>query len=129
MCFAGGRQTHFVAETILRRAKAGDDVTIFAYSFDHPIVTTEIIDAVYRGARVSIYMDYKYLLGENKSKYGNRLLADALGNTARARRPGRLRIFSQEGRGARAVYESTAGAWCHPPGVHAMPKSCICTRT
>ena len=46
LCLAEGRQTHFVAETLLRRAKSGDSITFFAYSFDHPIVTAEIVEAV-----------------------------------------------------------------------------------
>ena len=53
-----GRQTHFAAEVLLRRAKKDDDVTLFAYSFDHPTVTSGIVEAVHRGAKVSIYMDH-----------------------------------------------------------------------
>ena len=85
LCLAGGRQIHFVAETLLRRAKVGDEIVIFAYSFVHPTIISEIIDAVHRGATVSVYMDYNYLLGESKSKYGSRRLAEALRTTARAR--------------------------------------------
>ena len=102
---AGGRPIHFVAETILRRARMDDEVTIFAYSLDHPWFVSAITAAVQRGVRVAIYMDYKYLLGENQSKHGTRLLVNALGSCARARGRGSLRLFSQIGRNIQPIYD------------------------
>ena len=50
ICLADGRQSHFTAETLLRHAEAKESITIFAFSFDHPLIAQEIIDAVKRGA-------------------------------------------------------------------------------
>ena len=105
MCLAGGRETHFVAETILRRATPRNKVSIHAYSFDHPTVAAGMREAVRRGAVVELYMDAKYLIGECMSRHGTKLLADALGENARAHsRGGRLRVFSVKGRDVSTVY-------------------------
>ena len=63
VCMTDARQTLLATATMVRRAAKGDTVTLFAYSFDHPTVTSGILEAVYRGAEVSIYMDYGYVCG------------------------------------------------------------------
>ena len=133
MCIAGGRQIHFVAETILRRAGLRDKVTFYAYSFDHPTITRLMSDAAARGADVVLYMDAKYLLGEHMSLQGTQQLADAMIwldglEGTRARRRGTLRIFTVKGRDATSVYErydrrvtpGIEGA-CHAKVMYAYP--------
>ena len=105
MSLTNARQTLLAAATLLRRAKKGDDITLFAYNFDHPTVTSGILDAVYQGAKVSIYMDYGYVCGDSKSMYGKQTLLDALTKAARAPWPGRLRVFSQTGSSVKTAYE------------------------
>ena len=78
---------------------------VYAYSFDHPIMTSSMIEAARRGVDVVLYMDAKYLLGEHMSRHGTRLLADALGDAARAPGQGGLRVFTVKGRDATTVYE------------------------
>ena len=68
VCLTNARQTLRAAATIMRRAKSGDDITLIAYSFDHPTVTSGILDAVYKGAKVSIYQEHSYMCGDAKSK-------------------------------------------------------------
>ena len=128
MCLAGGRQTHFMAETILRRARDGDKITIYAYSFDHPLVIARMVDAVHRGAIVQVYMDTKYLLGDQMSRHGTRLLANALEETARVQDRGRLRIYQVDGRNARPVYDryqrsvsSSIVGSCHAKAMYCYP--------
>ena len=125
MSLADGRQTHFAAEVLLRRAKKGDDITLFAYSFDHPTVTRGILDAVYRGAEVSIYMDYGYVCGDSKSLCGKQTLIYALNKAARAPWPGRLRVFSQTGSCVKTAVEYVRPSDWAP----VMRKRCTCTRT
>ena len=99
-----GRQTHFVAESILQRTREDDEVDIYAYSLDHPLVIGKVIEAARRGTKVRIYMDRRYLLGDQMSKSGARLLIDAMDEVARARSRGSLRIFAVEGRRAQDMY-------------------------
>ena len=104
MSLTNARQTTFAAAALLRRAKKGDDVMLFAYSFDHPTIASGIVEAVHQGAKVSIYMDHGYVCGESKSKYGKQTLIDTLAGAARAPWPGRLLVFSQTGRSVKAAY-------------------------
>ena len=94
---ADARQTLKSAASVVRKAERGDTVTLFAFSYDHPTVTNAIVEAVYRGAEVSIYMDYGYVCGESRSLYCEQTLIDASRKTARAPWPGRLRVYSQTG--------------------------------
>ena len=98
------RQTLSSAASIVRRASKGDAVTLFAFSFDHPTVTGAIVDAVFRGAEVSVYMDWGYVCGDKWSGYCRQILIDTLGKTARAPWPGRLRVYSQTGSCVRTTY-------------------------
>ena len=100
-----GRQTHFTAESILQRTRDGDEVLICAYSFDHPLMIDKVVEAACRGVVVQLCMDKRYLLGDQMSKTGTKLLISALDDIARAGRGrGRLRIFQVEGRRAQAMY-------------------------
>ena len=129
MSLTNARQTHFAAAALLRRAKKGNDVTLFAYSFDHPTVTSGILDAVYQGAKVSSYMDYGYVCGDSKSKYGKKTLINALTSAARAPWPGRLFVFSQTGgsvktaygRHGRGVSSSVGLGACHAKVLYMYP--------
>ena len=98
------RQTLLAAATLLRRARKGDDITLFAYSFDHPTVTTALVDAVFRGVDVSLYADYGYVCGDSFSVQCKRTLIDTLKDTARAPWPGQLRVFSQTGSCVKTAY-------------------------
>ena len=102
---ADARQTLKSAASVVRRAKKGDNVALFAFSYDHPTVTDAIVEAVYRGAEVSIYMDHGYVCGDSKSLHCKQTLIDALKKTAGARWPGKLRVYSQRGSCVKAAYE------------------------
>ena len=98
------RQTLRSAASIISRASKGDTVTLFAFSFDHPTVTGAILDAVFRGAEISIYMDHGYVCGDSWSMYCKRTLIDVLKKAARASWPGRLCVYSQTGGDVKAAY-------------------------
>ena len=106
ICLMKGRQTHFMAESLLQRTRDGDEVLICAYSFDHPIVIDKVVEAVRRGVRVTLCMEGKYLIGDQMSKTGTRHLISALDDINRAlpRGRGRLRIFQVGGRRCQGAY-------------------------
>ena len=101
---SNARQSLASAASIIRRVKKGGEITLFAYSFDHPTVTTAIVEAVFRGVDVSLYADYGYVCGDSFSVHCKRTLIDALRETARASWPGRLRVFSQTGSCVKTAY-------------------------
>ena len=53
---------------------------------------------------MSLYVDYGYVCGDSLSVHCKRTLIDALGKTARASWPGRLRVFSQTGSCVKTAY-------------------------
>ena len=101
---SNARRTLTSAASIIRRVSKGGAITLFAFSFDHPTVTTAIVEAVFRGADVSLYMDYGYVCGSSFSVHCKRTLIDTLEKTARAPWPGQLRVFSQTGSCVRTAY-------------------------
>ena len=126
---ADARQTLKSAASVVRKAERGDTVTLFAFSYDHPTVTNAIIDAVYRGAEVSIYMDHGYVCGESKSLYCKQTLIDALKRAARAPWPGRLGVYSQTGSCVKAAYarygrhvnQNVGLGHCHAKALYMYP--------
>ena len=102
--FSNARKTLASAASIIRRVKKGGSITLFSYSFDHPTVTTALVDAVFRGVDVSLYADYGYVCGDSFSVQCKRTLIDTLKDTARAPWPGQLRVFSQTGSCVKTAY-------------------------
>ena len=101
---ANARKTLASAASIIRRVKKGGSITLFAYCFDHPTVTTALVDAVFRGVDVSLYADYGYVCGDSFSVYCKRTLMDVLRVTSRAPWPGQMRVFSQTGSCVKTAY-------------------------
>ena len=105
ICLSDGRQSHFVAETLLRNAAAKESITIFAFSFDHPYIAREIIEAVKRGVCVDLVMNLRDIEGDSTSKKGVETLREIMYSTTRVHAPGKFTLFSQTGLELKPVYE------------------------
>ena len=78
---------------------------IFAFSFDHPLIAQEIIDAVKRGVYVELVMNRKDVQGETYSQRGVDTLKEIMRATARVQAPGRFVLLSHVGFDLKPVYE------------------------
>ena len=101
---SNARPTLSSAASIIKRVPRGATITLFAFCFDHPNVAEAVVEAVLRGAGVSLYLDYGYVCGDSFSVHCKRTLIDILDKAARAPWPGQLRIFSQTGSCVRTAY-------------------------
>ena len=90
-----GKQTHTIAEYLLRDCERTDWVRMTAYTFDHPTVAEMICEAVRTGAVVNLTINYEEVYGRTNSAYCKRVLKGMKDECAGRR--GRLELYAKKG--------------------------------